>query len=185
MTTPTEGRYAEQFVEFHSFELLGARLISSFDNSVLREHLTEPDEMVSIRTGIHTGWVLVAVERLGSPPTEPVAQEWQTVVEASIEPLETTAVVGSATSGPNRLLPELRAPERGFLRLRVSARNRDEHYDGAGGDPLEFYLVQAWPGGSPDGIVVRDSGRASAELQGPSVVDAAAPPSMWSSGITR
>jgi hypothetical protein len=153
--------------QYHAFTLRGVRMASDLDNSLLREDLSEPDDAVGVRTGIHTGFLRVALAVLDAPPAA-IADGWQTVVEVALDPTGEDFAVTDWGDGPIPALPEVPTAVGRRLRLRAHARHRDVAYDGGTGDPQEEYLLLLWPDDSAEGRVLRDSGTTSAELHGSS-----------------
>lgn len=104
----------------------------------------EPRECETyVMTGIASGVVRVRSEALASRPSV-VADGWEDVAEVSLEvrsgPLRVMGIGG--TSGPEVRL-DVHGP--GDYRLRIHANGRDTDYDAARLDPVEDYLILAWP----------------------------------------
>ncbi|MGA5703078.1 hypothetical protein [Peterkaempfera bronchialis] len=103
---------------------------------------------VSLLTGLDTGPVAVSV---AVHPAEPHADDsaWEEVVEVSFTSTTGTALVASWEDGETEDLPNLASTGPGTYRLRVHARGRDAGRDQDSlppdADPVEHYLLQAWP----------------------------------------
>lgn len=97
----------------------------------------------AILTGCASGSVLVEVEALRSAP-EQVDDRWQDVAEVSLRvghaPLRAR---GWGGTGPST--DRLDAAGPGTYRVRVHARGRDTDPDGVAFEPVEEFLLQAWP----------------------------------------
>lgn len=101
------------------------------------------DNEASVRTGIASGYVRVWGEALSSRPSA-VADGWEDVAEVSLR----------VSSGPLRfegmeksIGPEVRldAHGPGEYRVRIHANGRDTDVDASRLDPVEDYLIRAWP----------------------------------------
>jgi hypothetical protein len=118
------------------------------------EHAT-----VAIFTGINSGPVRVAVDPRTVPP--PAAdldsglQEWDEIVEFSGESPDGSVEVVSLTEGLVAELLPLSATGPGSYRLRVHARGRATHRDLAVNEPVEDYLITAWPAPQAPAVVHR------------------------------
>lgn len=116
-----------------------------------------------IHTGIAMGQVSVSVEVYGpGTPPEVDRDPWEEIVEISLPPpveedVSDDALARFRTPRPLELrvaalmddapdLPVLNAAGPGWYRVRVSARGRDHNIDGVDFEPVEEYLIQAWPG---------------------------------------
>jgi len=98
---------------------------------------------VAVMSGVATGPVTVHTQALSQAPTA-VADGWQDVAEVSLVVGEDPLVVG----GWNLALGEderLDVAGPGTYRVRVHANGRDTDYDAAVFEPVEQYVVQAWP----------------------------------------
>ncbi len=104
----------------------------------------EPREQETfVLTGIATGYVRVSGEALASRPSV-LPDGWEDVAEVSLEvhagPLRVTGIGG--ITGPE---VRLDAHGPGDYRLRIHAKGRDTDYDGSRLDPVEDYMIVAWP----------------------------------------
>lgn len=138
-------RYTTRVVEGY-LELRGATWRPPLDpDAVARlvsdDHLGHP----YIRTGINMGPVDVEVRVLDQRP-EPTADPgtWEEIAEISVEATEVPLLVvgGEDGLGPGARL-DTTGP--GTYRLRVHAAGRRIAYDAVVTEPVERYLVQAWP----------------------------------------
>lgn len=111
--------------------------------------------VAAIFTGIHTGNVAVTVEAHPSAPP-PVLESWEEIVEVSlVAPQGRVAVHALGDDGPD--LPDLTPTGPGTYRMRVHARGRDIATDLVATDPVEDYLIQAWPSDHAPERIIRQS----------------------------
>jgi hypothetical protein len=96
-----------------------------------------------IRTGMHTGNITVTVGLRDAAPALDTAA-WEDVVELSARAPVGQLRVASLDDIPDAL-PILSAAGAGTYRLRVHARGRRANVDGAAEQPVEKYLLLAWP----------------------------------------
>lgn len=115
---------------------------------------------VAVLSGIATGPVTVETQALTSAPPG-VADGWEDVAEVSLtigdRPLEVV--------GWNEALGEdarLDASGPGTYRIRVHANGRDTAPDGSVFEPVEQYLIQAWPAPHAPPVTIR-AGSAAAK----------------------
>ena len=124
----------------------------------------EPRESETyVTTGIASGNARVWSEALASRPSV-VADGWEDVAEVSLRvgsgPLRVMGIGG--TTGPE---VRLDAHGPGDYRLRIHANGRDTDYDAARLDPVEDYLILAWPDQpSPPAVLRATSHTAEMEL---------------------
>lgn len=95
-----------------------------------------------ILTGIHTGRVSVHTQVLETAPPLDTGS-WEEAVEASVYSPKGNMFVdpGYATAD----LPYLTTQGPGWYRLRIHASGRGHNYDGVDDEPVEQYLITAWP----------------------------------------
>lgn len=146
MSMPIEAEEGVVPVSYHTFWLadtgvFGPELPYEDTNGLV---VSQPG-IALIFTGIHTGRVNVQVEIFDmAPPVDPT--QWEEIVEVGIESIEGRIVVtGMGADAPDNL-PVLTPDGPGHYRLRVHARGRDTAVDLAPREPVENYLIQAWPG---------------------------------------
>ena len=115
--------------------------------------------VLSMVTGMHSGLVALRVEVLDTPPTD--VEDWEDVVEASIDVRSTDVVMSAFEWGTSFTLP---AP--GWYRARWSDSGMDagrqhERYEAA--EPVvERCLLQLWPAPpAPDAVLRETSAHAS------------------------
>lgn len=117
-----------------------------------------------IRTGIASGVAIVDVEVRALPPSSVEIEPWDEIVEISLvvdDPRSTQpddplsrfqsgspghAMRIGALMADAPALPPLNPAGPGPYRIRVHARGRDHNIDGVDFEPIEEYLVVAWPG---------------------------------------
>ncbi|MGC0331340.1 hypothetical protein RKD23_004330 [Streptomyces sp. SAI-170] len=110
-----------------------------------------------IVTGIHTGNVRVTAASQGTPMEAHDGTEWEEIVEISVYAPTGGLRIESLDLGPIDDLPMLSPAGSGWHRPRVHARGRETHYDGADMEPVEEYLLLAWPHHRADTRVIRSS----------------------------
>ncbi|MFF9901545.1 hypothetical protein [Streptomyces longispororuber] len=111
-----------------------------------------------IATGIHTGHVRVQA-LTGPPPAAPeeerrMLDEWDEVVEVTVHAPAGDLRTESLHTGPVDDLPLLSAYGSGPYRLRVHARGRDIARDKVRNEPVEDYLLLAWPASDASGTLI-------------------------------
>ncbi|MFE1444413.1 hypothetical protein [Streptomyces sp. NPDC058739] len=109
---------------------------------------------VQVITGIHTGDVHVTVEPHSQPP-EP-APGWEEIAEISCHSPSGDILVTHYMDDPADL-PSLASQGPGSYRLRVHARGRDLATGQTVDEAVESYLIQSWPAGHHDALVVKAS----------------------------
>ncbi|MFD8148789.1 hypothetical protein [Streptomyces sp. NPDC059708] len=105
-----------------------------------------PGTFAVILTGLETGYVTVTLELHPASPAAPVLDDWDEVVEASLELPDGDAYVIDAHD--NTPFPSLAAYTGQPTRIRVHARGRDaarEALEPHDEHPLEQHLIQLWP----------------------------------------
>lgn len=96
----------------------------------------------TIYAGIAFGQVNVEVEAHDSLPAVNL-DGWEEVVEVSL-PATATLLVGSLMNfGPE--FPPLNPQGPGDYRIRLHVNHRGHNWDGVDFEPVEEYLIQAWP----------------------------------------
>lgn len=111
-----------------------------------------------IYTGIDTGYVHVSVELRTEPPTRVDADEWDDVVEASINAPHGKLRMHQMEYGPGDsppALPILSHLGPGIYRIRVHVRGRDRYYDRVENNSDEFYHVLVWPADPVPSLIIR------------------------------
>nr|BFD90925.1 hypothetical protein KitaXyl93_22850 [Kitasatospora sp. Xyl93] len=100
-----------------------------------------------ICTGIDTGPVRVQASTHNARPQLPTGMNdaWSEIVEASVFSPQGNLRVDSPADGPIPGLPTLSSSGPGWYRMRVCARGRDTAFDQVREEPVEDYLLMAWP----------------------------------------
>ncbi len=99
---------------------------------------------VAVFTGISSGFVRVTVDARKGPPPVLDTEAWDEVVEVSVHaPVGRLRVSGVLNDAPE--FPVLTVSGPGHYRIRVHARGRDTAVDQGVVEPVEDYLVTAWP----------------------------------------
>ncbi|MGT2525840.1 hypothetical protein ACU4GG_00430 [Streptomyces nojiriensis] len=105
-----------------------------------------PGTFAVILTGLETGYVTVTLELHSASPQAPALDDWDEVVEASLEiPDGDAYVIDAHDQTP---LPSLSAYTGRPTRIRVHAGGRDAARQALEPDdehPLEQHLIQLWP----------------------------------------
>ncbi|MEU6606543.1 hypothetical protein ABZ922_16020 [Streptomyces shenzhenensis] len=105
-----------------------------------------------VLVGINSGAVNTTVEVYRHPVGRPDTDEWDEVVDHSIESISGHMRVTSLMDDPPEL-PTLTPFGPGAYRVRVHARGRERAYDAHVSEPVEDYLLQIWPGRhEPDAV---------------------------------
>lgn len=95
-------------------------------------------------TGIKSGAITVTAEAHDREPAAEV-EAWDDVVEFTLTSTAGCLRVLEEVPGDQFTLPNLSPHGPGAYRLRCHARGRDIAYDGSAIEPVEDYLIQAWP----------------------------------------
>jgi hypothetical protein len=117
-------------------------------------------------TGLHTGEVRVTAASLDGPPpvTAKEGTVWDEIVEASVRATTGGLRVESLELGPVDGLPLLSPAGPGWYRLRVHARGRGTLPHRTSPQPVEDYLLLAWPAPWSETSVLRTSDRLEHDL---------------------
>ncbi|MFJ4836343.1 hypothetical protein ACIP79_41600 [Streptomyces sp. NPDC088747] len=118
---------------------------------------------VLVVTGIHTGTIRVAAVSVTGPPPGPADDIWEEIVEASVHAPAGRLQVESLEQGRVEGLAPLSPAGPGWYRLRVHARGRNILRDKVSIEPVEDYLLLAWPALQADTDVVRTSDHTQAQ----------------------
>ena len=113
--------------------------------------------LLSLVTGLHTGEVGFTVELHAAEP--PLDDAWEEIVEVSFTTVQKRMGLHGFQSQYEFGLPE------GDYRVRYCARGMDEGQDEdtlVDGDPVDFYLLQFWPGRIGGDSILRQTSRAAA-----------------------
>jgi hypothetical protein len=122
------------------------------------------EQGVLIATGIHTGYVRVAVAVLDGPPTAPAQADWDEIVEVSVRAPTGSLRLDAPLDGPVHGLVLLSQAGPGTYRLRVHARGRCTLWDKSSTDPVEDYLVMSWPGPYDSTTILKSSDLLEADI---------------------
>ncbi|OJF15413.1 hypothetical protein [Couchioplanes caeruleus] len=99
---------------------------------------------IVVFTGISCGPVRVTVDARDAPPSTADTEAWDEVLEVSVHaPVGRMVVSGVFSDAPE--LPVLTTAGPGDYRVRLHARGRDTAIDLGVLEPVEDYLVIAWP----------------------------------------
>lgn len=145
MTEPLASAAMEVRVDYHMFYLLdeGAS-VHPYPRPSNGLVVSEPG-LAIIFTGASVGVVNVAVEVRRHAPPPPDTQLWDEVIDHSVLAPTGTLRVAPLDGDPPPGLPVLAADGPGEYRIRVHARGRDTAPDAVASEPVEDYLIQAWP----------------------------------------
>ncbi|GLY65847.1 hypothetical protein [Amycolatopsis taiwanensis] len=97
-----------------------------------------------VLTGIHTGRVNVTVELLDSAPGSVDLDDWEEVVEVSVDSEDGELIACGLEDSPLEF-PYLSHAGAGPYRLRVHARGRDTAPGLNRFEPVEDYKISVWP----------------------------------------
>ncbi|MFF7266700.1 hypothetical protein ACFZCL_41460 [Streptomyces sp. NPDC008159] len=117
-----------------------------------------------ILTGIRTGDVQVTAETQSTPTQTTDHAPWDEIVEVSVLCESGQLLVESLDLGPAEDLPDLASAGPGWYRIRVHAHGRNTNPDGTDSDPIERYLLTAWPSASAPTVILKSSQHIAADL---------------------
>ncbi|GAA2230327.1 hypothetical protein [Streptomyces indiaensis] len=89
---------------------------------------------------------------------------WDEIVEVSVLCETGQLLVESLDLGPAEGLPDLASAGPSWYRIRVYAQGRNTNPDGTDSDPIERYLLTAWPATSAATAILKSSQRITAKL---------------------
>lgn len=118
-----------------------------------------------IYTGISHGYVRVAVEVLESSPEYLDISDWDEVIDSSVYSASGELRVDSPDTGAATGLAVLSSNGPGHYRIRVHARGRDTNYDAVQNDPVEDYVLLAWPAAAGVDVLHKISDKCGADLR--------------------
>ncbi|MCJ0869299.1 hypothetical protein [Streptomyces sp. AP-93] len=152
------------FVNDGMFAITGGS-VYSVESADWSNALAAPmDHGAFILTGIHTGLVNVQTLITSTPPPADTAG-WEEVVEVSVHADEVDlALHYFQGEGPDEP-PALSNQGPGWYRMRVHARGRDLLRDGVSEEPVEDYLLTAWPQQPTTAATLRTSQRIDQSLR--------------------
>lgn len=160
------------FVDDHQFWLLDFPREVVPQLSTMTNGLVEPsDGAALVYTGIATGNVMVTVDALAGPPEDEGLDEWDEVVDISMETTTGDLRVVAPMAERPTTLPSLSPHGPGPYRLRVHARGRDTSPDGVAHEPVELYLVLSWPGPPAPALAHKLTDTVGEQLRAPAVPD--------------
>jgi hypothetical protein len=117
-----------------------------------------------IAVGIHLGEIRATASSVSGPPPVPADDFWEEIVEVSVHAPTGSLRVESLEHGPVDRLASLSPAGPGWYRLRVHARGRNILPDKTSSEPVEDYLLVAWPAPQADAEIVRASERLEQDL---------------------
>jgi len=115
-------------------------------------------------TGIKSGAVNVTAEAHEREPGADV-EAWDDVIEFTLTSTAGWLRVLEEVPGDQFKLPNLSPHGPGAYRLRCHARGRDTAYDGSAIEPVEDYLIQAWPSPPAPGTVIKQTDVCGANIR--------------------
>jgi hypothetical protein len=118
-----------------------------------------------VYTGISSGAVAVSVEARTTPPAAVDTDGWDEIVEVGMAAPAGRIRVAALMADPPADLADLTAAGPGPYRVRIHARGRDTAPDGVSREPVESYLIVAWPGADEAERVHRRTDRYGAGLR--------------------
>ncbi|OJF12996.1 hypothetical protein [Couchioplanes caeruleus] len=120
---------------------------------------------MTIHVGASSGLVTVAVEPRTASPTDINLDDWDEIGEGDLYADTGEVIVRALMDSPPEL-PALTVRGPGNHRVRVHAKGRDLHTDLVAFEPIENYLIQAWPSSDPaDDIMIKQSDTYGAALR--------------------
>ncbi|WP_456787794.1 hypothetical protein [Cellulomonas sp. P5_C5] len=152
-------------VNFHHFRIAAGTFEEEPMQTPAVSLIFEPlRTRASVLSGIASGPVLVECQALLEPPAQ-VPDEWEDVAEVSlvVGPFPLVVLGWADDPEPDRL--DAAGP--GTYRVRAHAIGRDTLWDVAVDEPVERFLVQAWPAPhEPPRTLRATSERAKSETRG-------------------
>lgn len=134
---------ADLFVHHNVFGILEAADWDENDDSAANGLVSPVRRGAYIYTGIHTGYIRVTAAALDEPPGDPDPDDWEEIVDVSIQTRRGALRVRSFEDEAPKL-PPLTRNAGSWYRCRVHARGRDTMIDGTADTPVEDYLIQVW-----------------------------------------
>ncbi|QNP71552.1 hypothetical protein IAG44_20390 [Streptomyces roseirectus] len=151
-------------VEYHTFHLADA---GQHDQPSFRPEngliFSRPGLAVVV-VGSNSGVVNLTVEVHAQPVAHVETEEWDEVLDHSVQSLSGQMRISSLMNEPADL-PVLTPYGPGPYRVRVHARGRDRAGDAHTAEPLEDYLLQIWPGPAEPDLVHKRSDRYGESLR--------------------
>ncbi|MEU1302568.1 hypothetical protein [Streptomyces shenzhenensis] len=152
MSDPVAMASALVHAEYHMFQLADDE---QHDQPAFRPEnglIFSKPGLAVVLVGINSGVVNTTVEVYRHPVGRLDTDEWDEVVDHSIESISGQMRVTVLMDDPPEL-PTLTPFGPGPYRVRVHARGRDRSTDGHVSEPVEDYLLQIWPGRhEPDAV---------------------------------
>lgn len=118
-----------------------------------------------VLTGINTGYVNVTVELLDTAPGSVDLDDWDEVVEVSVDSEDGELIAHGMAEDPPPEFPELAHAGPGLYRLRVHARGRDTAAHSYAEEPVEDYKIRVWPAPEAPETVYKQSDARGAEIR--------------------
>ncbi|MFJ8602268.1 hypothetical protein ACWEQC_21640 [Streptomyces shenzhenensis] len=152
MSDPVAKASALVHAEYHVFQLADDE---QYDQPAFRPEnglIFSKPGLAVVLVGINSGVVNTTVEVYRHPVGRLDTDEWDEVVDHSIESISGQMRVTVLMDDPPEL-PTLTPFGPGPYRVRVHARGRDRATDSHVSEPVEDYLLQIWPGRhEPDAV---------------------------------
>jgi hypothetical protein len=174
MSVPvTSGRGLVHVTE-HQFLVHDERVVPPSGLAILNGLVATETGVAVIYTGISSGRVTVTAEAYASTPALNSAG-WEEIVETSLAaPDGRVSVAALMAEGPG--LPDLTPAGPGTYRLRVHAKGRDAAVDLAAWEPVEEYLIQAWPSDHAPEAVLRHTDSYGSTIRSTNAIPPPQPP---------
>ncbi|WP_157877916.1 hypothetical protein [Streptomyces torulosus] len=99
-----------------------------------------------------------------TPPQTDDHAPWEEIVEISVLCQSGQLLVESLDLGPAEDLPGLASAGPGWYRIRVHAHGRNTNPDGTDSDPIERYMLTAWPSAAAETATLKSSQHSTAGL---------------------
>lgn len=154
------------FVNEGVFGLLDAGAIPAQTADWANGFVAPMAEGALIATGVNTGLVRVTIQGPHSDTPDQPADDWDEIVEASVHAPMGNLSVESLVLGPLADDSAILSPTGpAWYRVRVHAHGRALHYDQVSMEPVEDYLIIAWPAPPAETTIMRTSERIERRLR--------------------
>jgi hypothetical protein len=167
VSQPTRTSTAELHTSYHQFIIEDWNSGGSIDLGVAASNglvgATLGRAVVLVGTSI--GPVNLTVELCEEAPEPVDFNDWEEIVDISLESYEGHLVARGIMDNPPQGLPELSSTGPGMYRLRVRARGRDNAVDLAVHEPVEDYKISIWPAPEAPEVVHKQTDKYGADIR--------------------
>ncbi|MER6678744.1 hypothetical protein [Streptomyces sp. NPDC000983] len=166
----------EVYVNEGLFGLLDAGEIPAHSADWSNGFVAPMSEGALIGTGINTGRIRVTIQGPHADTPGQPADGWEEIVEASVHAPAGKLSVESLEYGPLADDSAMLSPAGpAWYRVRVHARGRALNFDGVSTEPVEDYLIIAWPAPPAETTIMRTSESIERNLRTPPLKPAPPP----------